>query len=44
MTPAQVRAAVGGGCNVEELGPGEERWTCNGRRIVFARGRVTFVR
>lgn len=44
MTAAQARAVVGGGCAIQRFGAGEEVWSCRGKRIGFAKGRVTFVR
>jgi hypothetical protein len=44
MTAAQARAAVGSGCAIERFGQGEELWSCNGKKIGFAKGRVTYVR
>lgn len=44
MTSAQARAAVGSACAIQRFGVGEELWNCNGKKIGFAKGRVTFVR
>ena len=44
MTSAQARAAVGASCSIQRFGVGEELWNCNGKKIGFAKGRVTFVR